>query len=172
MLGPLNINLEDFGVSPRNGFLPAQLPLWRLPNTYYESWEQIVCQLHSLLKSNRLRQEVDLLSILSTSRLETESEWQRAYLLLSFMTHAYIWGGETPSEVCTSIKWCYIHHANKPLEIACCNIRSLLGSRIASRSSPHSYVLRPQSLELHRNTRLRSFPSRQLISAPDVYRHN
>ena len=104
MLGPLNINLEDFGVSPRNGFLPAQLPLRRLPNTYYKSWEQIVCQLHSLLSSNRLRQEVDLLPVLSTSRLEAESEWQRAYLLLSFMTHAYIWGGEIPSEVCIPIK--------------------------------------------------------------------
>jgi indoleamine 2,3-dioxygenase len=100
MFGPLNIKLPEFGVSPQNGFLPNELPLWRLPNNYYDSWEKIVCHLHSLLRSNRLRQEVDSLSILSTSRLETESEWQRAYLLLSFMTHAYIWGGAIPSEVC------------------------------------------------------------------------
>ena len=99
MLGPLDIILEDFGVSPQNGFLPDQLPLWRLPDSYYERWERIVGQLHSLLRTNQLRQEIDSLPILSLSRLTAENEWQRAYLLLSLMTHGYIWGGEYPSEV-------------------------------------------------------------------------
>jgi indoleamine 2,3-dioxygenase len=98
MLGPLNIVLEDFGVSLQNGFLPDDMPLWQLPNSYYESWESIVGQIPSLLRTKRLRTEVDSLPVLSPSKLEAENEWQRAYLLLSFMTHAYIWGGDRPSE--------------------------------------------------------------------------
>lgn len=98
MLGSLNVNLNDFGISSQNGFLPDQLPLWRLPDTYYGAWEKIVDQLPSLLKRNRLRQAVDQLSVLSASRLGVENEWQRAYVLLSFMTHGYLWGGEKPSD--------------------------------------------------------------------------
>jgi indoleamine 2,3-dioxygenase len=99
MLGPLNIVLGDFGVSSRNGFLPHDLPLPRLPDPYFEAWEEIVDVLPILLKSRRIRNEVDRLSILSISRLASEREWQRAYLLLSLMTQAYIWGGQKPSEV-------------------------------------------------------------------------
>ncbi|KAG0650363.1 Indoleamine 2 [Hyphodiscus hymeniophilus] len=98
MLGPLNIPLEEFGVSSSTGFLPDQLPLWRLTNAYYDSWETILHRLPSLLRQHRLRCEVDALPTLSTSRLVAENEWQRAYLVLSFLTHAYIWGGESPSE--------------------------------------------------------------------------
>jgi indoleamine 2,3-dioxygenase len=102
MFGPLNIPLSDFGVLLQNGFLPDQLPLRRLPDLYYESWERVVGRMPSLLTLNRLRCEVDALPVLSTSGLASEKEWQRAYLLLSFMTHGYIWGGEKPSEVCLS----------------------------------------------------------------------
>ena len=100
MLGPLNIVLEDFGVSSRNGFLPDRLPLMHLSNPYYEEWEHIVDCLPQLLNDNTIRNKVDKLSLLSTSKLGSEREWQRAYVLLSFMTHAYIWGGVRPSEVC------------------------------------------------------------------------
>ena len=160
MLGPLNICLEEFGVSALNGFLPSRLPLWRLPSPYYQSWEQIVRQLHLLLRSNRLRQEVDLLSVLSTSRLEAEDEWQRAYLLLSFMAHAYIWGGRTPSEVCPLIKCCYSCHANNSLEVTSYNIRSLLGSRVTPWSTTHGNLRRPQPLEFRSSPRLRPLSSR------------
>lgn len=99
MLGPLNIALEDFGVSFRKGFLPGELPLQRLPDPYFEAWEEIVSVIPILLKSKCIRNEVDRLSILSISRLTLEREWQRAYLLLSLMTQAYIWGGTKPSDV-------------------------------------------------------------------------
>lgn len=49
--------------------------------------------------SKRLRGVVDRLPVLSTEFLLTEPEWQRAYVVLSFMVHAYIWGGETPSDI-------------------------------------------------------------------------
>lgn len=98
MLGPLNIVLKDFGVSSRNGFLPDKLPLLRLLNPYFEAWEEIVDRLPFLLKNNHIRNEVDKLSILSVSKLTSERELQRAYLLLSLMTQAYIWGGAKPSQ--------------------------------------------------------------------------
>ena len=99
MLGPLNVVLKDFGVSVENGFLPDQQPLQKLVDQYYSSWETIAGQLSALLQDQTLRQEVDKLPVLSTSKLSSKREWQRAYVLLSFMTHAYIWGGDQPSQV-------------------------------------------------------------------------
>ncbi|KAI9734621.1 MAG: hypothetical protein M1834_002222 [Cirrosporium novae-zelandiae] len=99
MLDPLYHLLEEvYGVS-KNGFLPAHQPLKCLPDRYYQPWEAIVGRLPALLLvDDRLRGEVDDLEILITSRLHREEEWQRAYLLLGLLTHAYIWGGEKPAE--------------------------------------------------------------------------
>ncbi|KAE8444203.1 hypothetical protein EG329_000800 [Mollisiaceae sp. DMI_Dod_QoI] len=98
MLGPLNINLADFSVSPRNGFLPDEVPLIRLSDPYYLEWESIVGRLPLLLQTKSLRVSVDRMQLLSTSHLVSEPGWRRAYLLLSFMTHAYIWEAGGPSE--------------------------------------------------------------------------
>jgi indoleamine 2,3-dioxygenase len=59
--------------------------------------------LPELLKDRTLRNEVDALPILSTEHLTSENEWQRAYSILAFLTHSYIWGGEKPSEVYISL---------------------------------------------------------------------
>lgn len=96
---PIAGKLEGFEVS-QNGFLPEQLPLHRLPGSYYESWELILDHLPSLLSTSSLRSEVDRLEVLSTAWLVSQREWQRAYLILSFLTHAYIWESGGPSEVC------------------------------------------------------------------------
>lgn len=106
MLDPLNISLADYGISPRQGFLPEDLPLMELSDPYYRPWELITHNLPLLLQRGVLRQRVDKLPVLSLSYLKTESEWRRAYLLLSFMTHAYIWGGEQPLEVSLSKQIC------------------------------------------------------------------
>ena len=95
---PLVGKLPDFEVS-QNGFLPERLPLQRLPKSYYESWELILDHLPSLLSASSLRSKVDRLEVLSTSGLVSKREWQRAYLILSFLTHAYIWESGGPSEV-------------------------------------------------------------------------
>jgi indoleamine 2,3-dioxygenase len=97
MLGPLNINLVEFGVSQKNGFLPDTNPLPRLDS--HAEWEILVDEIPHLLESKRFRQSADAMPILDTSSLGEEPEWRRAYHLLSFMTHAYIWGGSQPSEV-------------------------------------------------------------------------
>ena len=99
MLPPLPV-LGDYGISPEYGFLPAELPLERLPDPYYNKWEAIVANLQGLILSKRLRGVIDRLPILSTAGLEHDSEWRRAYSLLCFMAHGYIWAGDIPSEVC------------------------------------------------------------------------
>ncbi|KAK5636916.1 hypothetical protein RRF57_012628 [Xylaria bambusicola] len=89
-----------------NGFLPVKQPLKRLPDPYYLQWEQVMDELPTLLKEKNIRNIVDNLEILETDRLITEREWQRAYVILCFLTHSYIWGGDVPSEIlppCISI---------------------------------------------------------------------
>jgi indoleamine 2,3-dioxygenase len=97
MLPPIPV-LAEYGLSPTHGFLPETLPLSRLPDPYYNRWEAVVANLQALILSRRLRGVVDRLPVLSTVGLEHESEWRRAYSLLSFMLHGYIWGGDTPAD--------------------------------------------------------------------------
>lgn len=98
MLPPLPA-LDDYGLSVEHGFLPVEIPLGVLPDPYYGRWEAIISNLQALLLSKRLRGLIQDLPILSTSRLGHLAEWRRAYVVLSFITHAYIWGGDEPEEV-------------------------------------------------------------------------
>lgn len=89
---------EDYNVSKKNGFLPTDTPLERLPDSYYDPWEDVINGLQGLILSRRLRETVNTLPVLSTDRLVTEAQWHRAYSVLAFIAHAYIWGDDTPSE--------------------------------------------------------------------------
>lgn len=93
------ILLEEYRISPENGFLPGALPLQRLQDSYYESWEGIAHDLPVYIKTGSIRQAIDSLPILSTSKLEGEAEWRRAYVVLAYLSHAYVWGGEKPKDV-------------------------------------------------------------------------
>lgn len=96
---PLIPDPVEYDVSPLTGFLPEELPLETLPDPYYRPWETVAVNLQALLLSKRLRGVIDRLPVLSTEHLQQEGEWRRAYLLLAFMSHSYIWGGDEPSEV-------------------------------------------------------------------------
>ncbi|KAK6080929.1 fungal specific transcription factor domain-containing protein [Seiridium cupressi] len=82
----------------KNGFLPSAAPVRQLTDPYYSTWELLVQNLPDLLKGQLLRQVVDGCQVLSTENLRSEGEWRRAYAVLVFLMHGYIWGGETPSE--------------------------------------------------------------------------
>lgn len=69
-----------------------------MPDPVYEKWEKIVANLQSLLLSKRLRTVIDKLPIIPATHLYTESEWRRAYTVLIFLAHGYIWGGDKPAE--------------------------------------------------------------------------
>ena len=98
MIPPLP-RLSDYDISPEYGFLPAEIPLKVLPDSYYGPWEAIIQNLQGLILSKRLRSLVDALPVLDTDALLTEAEWRRAYSVLAFIAHAYIWGGDTPADV-------------------------------------------------------------------------
>ncbi|KAI0803866.1 Indoleamine 2,3-dioxygenase [Xylaria sp. FL0064] len=91
--------LDLYPLMSKNGFLPVKQPLKRLSDAYYQQWEQIMDELPILLKAKAIRKRVNNLRILTTARLNTEREWQRAYVILCFLTHGYIWGGDVPSEI-------------------------------------------------------------------------
>ncbi|OAA39067.1 Indoleamine 2,3-dioxygenase subfamily [Metarhizium rileyi] len=97
MLPPVPL-LADYGLSAGHGFLPDILPLTHLPDPYYNKWEAIAANLQALVLTRRLRGVVDRLPVLSTVGLEHEAEWRRAYSLLCFMAHAYVWGGDSPAD--------------------------------------------------------------------------
>ena len=101
--------LKDYGISPQTGFLPTELPLQCLPHPVYERWERIINNFQSLLLSKRLRTIIDKLPVIPCSHLDTEPEWRRAYSILTFMAHGYIWGGDKPCEVRLGSR--YISHA-------------------------------------------------------------
>ncbi|KAJ4366758.1 tryptophan 2,3- dioxygenase [Ascochyta clinopodiicola] len=98
MLPPLP-RLGDYDVSPLNGFLPSDIPLDVLPDPYYQPWETVVRNFQGLILTKRLRRTVDALPVLSTDLLLTQAEWQRAYSILGFFAHAYVWGGDRPADV-------------------------------------------------------------------------
>ncbi|KAJ3064137.1 hypothetical protein HK102_008277, partial [Quaeritorhiza haematococci] len=84
--------LEDYGIHPQHGFLAVDPPpLKRLPS-YYEPWESLLDNLQALLLADRLRESVRKLPILDTSKLRTQRQWERAYVVLSFLGHSYVWG--------------------------------------------------------------------------------
>jgi indoleamine 2,3-dioxygenase len=87
-----------------NGFLPGQLPLTLLPDPYYGPWESLVRNLSKIIKDKTVRLLVHELPVLSVSRLKTAPEWRRAYVILSFLAHGYIWGDDHPAEVSTILK--------------------------------------------------------------------
>jgi indoleamine 2,3-dioxygenase len=90
--------LDSYGIS-HNGFLPAESPCQCLSDNYYKPWEDIAGCLPELIAILQARARIDELPTLSTTSLVDESEWQRAFLLLSAFAQAYIWAGQKPIEV-------------------------------------------------------------------------
>ncbi|KAL4941828.1 hypothetical protein BDV06DRAFT_222738 [Aspergillus oleicola] len=98
LLSP-DFSLDEYEVSPRNGFLPDAPPLQCLPDPYYAPWEAVAQDLTARIRNGTIREAVNKLPVLSPSNLKTTPEWRRAYVVLSYLTHAYVWGGETPKDV-------------------------------------------------------------------------
>jgi indoleamine 2,3-dioxygenase len=89
-------DLATYQVDSIRGFLPKSDPLKQLPREY-EAWEQIALRIPVLLSTGRLRTKLDQLATLDPGRLEGERQLQRALMLLSFLSSAYVWGGKEPA---------------------------------------------------------------------------
>ncbi|KAI1323306.1 IDO-domain-containing protein [Xylariaceae sp. FL0255] len=89
---------SKFSIS-QNGFLPSRQPLAHLSDPYYKPWETLVRALPDLLRENTFQGVISNLDVLSTSKLISEEEWRRAYVILSFLAHGHIWGNDVPCEI-------------------------------------------------------------------------
>lgn len=117
MLYTPDISLVEYGVSLQNGFLPEVPPVRRLGDPYYSPWEDIAQDLPELIQTGTIRRSVDGLDILSTKKLRGEPEWRRAYVVLAYLTHAYIWGGDKPKDVLLPLSQYYLSRIS--LHISC-----------------------------------------------------
>lgn len=111
----LRLALSDFDISDTTGFISPEPSLDRLPAACFVSWEDLVSSLPTLVKEKRIRQEVHRLppTEFSEDTLKSEKEWQRAYVLLCFISQAYIWvDGEAglPDKVpeVLAVPWCRV----------------------------------------------------------------
>ena len=84
--------LQAYDVSPERGFLPRQDPLRCLP-AEFDRWEELAQNLPKLLVSDRLRVRIESLPMTETGTLRQGPELERAMLVLSYLGHAYVWGG-------------------------------------------------------------------------------
>lgn len=144
--------LSSYGIS-RNGFLPAEAPLVKLPHSYYEPWECIVAELPILIETQAIRSRVSEIPVLSTSQLTTEAEWQRAYTMLALIAQGYVWVGPEPSEVSWNLFDHNTIHTADSEGLASCNHHPSAEDCCPSRSLPDRNVRWIQPVELAANCR-------------------
>jgi len=85
-------------LSAERGFLPETDPLQRLPQPF-EVWENTALGLPKLFASDHLRRTLEHLPPFPLEAIDTDRERERAMVLLSYLGHAYVWGGPKPAEV-------------------------------------------------------------------------
>jgi indoleamine 2,3-dioxygenase len=92
------------------GFLPTQDPLTHLPKPY-DAWEEVAHQLPKLLASDQIHRTIQELPPFSFGEVHERRELERAMVLLSYLGHAYVWGGSHPKTVLPArlaVPWHYI----------------------------------------------------------------
>lgn len=83
--------LEQYEVSFTSGFVPTQASR-PLPKSF-EAWEELAKSLPDVLKYGNIVRDVNFLQPCNAGELATESQLQRAYVLLSYIVNAYVHGG-------------------------------------------------------------------------------
>src|ERR1700733_9303636 len=94
-------SIAEIEVNRDRGFLPLQDPLTRLPNAF-DAWEEVAHQLPKLLASDQLHHTIRNLPIFPFDEVHDRREMERAMVLLSYLGHAYVWGGSRPETVLPS----------------------------------------------------------------------
>ena len=109
------LKLSDFDISEKTGFLPPDPPLKRLPGEHFLSWEDTCARIPDLIKNKQLRAEIDSLPErqFNEETLKSKEEWRRAYILITFLSQAYVWAeGEAgvveklPKKL--AVPWCTV----------------------------------------------------------------
>ncbi len=84
--------------NPEQGFLPSADPLTKLSADFNE-WEAVAAQLPKLLLSDQLHGLLSGLQPFPINKLHSPAEIERAMMIVSFINHAYVWGGPRPASV-------------------------------------------------------------------------
>ena len=85
------INIEDYGLSRTLGFLSDTPPLTSFSDNNFSSCDDLVRHLPHLIASKTLRNEVRKLPELDVQSLATDAGRHRAYVVLAFLVHGYVW---------------------------------------------------------------------------------
>lgn len=106
------MELNKYKISAKRGFLPSLDPVLALPKAF-DPWEDIGARLPELIRDKRLRQEVTQLPLIPVSELKREGEWWRAFSLLAFVSHSYVWceGKEGVTNILPqvlAVPWCQV----------------------------------------------------------------
>jgi indoleamine 2,3-dioxygenase len=97
-------DVDTYCISPHLGFLSDNPPLRSFTKSQYAPWDELIANLPRLISSHSLRRTVDdTLPYIDPSDLSTELENQRAYVVLGFLIHAYVWC-ETGDDVATGLE--------------------------------------------------------------------
>ena len=100
-------------LSHERGFLPSEDPLSYLPKPF-DAWEGVASNLPKLFASDHLRRTLESLPPFPLDAISSDRERERAMLLLSYLGHAYVWGGTRPARVLPSrlaVPWYRVAHA-------------------------------------------------------------
>lgn len=90
------LDIKLFDVNPDTGFLPTEFPVTTIDDKYYQPWESLAANLPAILLARNIRSLVDKLPLLSTERLKSVPDIRRAYQILGYLAHAYVWGTNEP----------------------------------------------------------------------------
>ncbi|KNC77200.1 hypothetical protein SARC_10335 [Sphaeroforma arctica JP610] len=83
-------SLRDYDINSKRGFLPEHDPLLSLQHPY-NCWDDAARQLPDYILAGCARRQLNKLPLLHATNLTTDAELQRAYSLLSFLNHTYVW---------------------------------------------------------------------------------
>ena len=88
----------EFGISPTLGFLSPHPPSLEFKDSYYKPWDALTQKLAESITSAVLEEEIAQVPLLHTDKLNDALEYRRAYVVLAFLAHAYVWSKATPNE--------------------------------------------------------------------------
>jgi len=113
------MELNKYKISTNRGFLPSLDPVLSLPKEF-GPWEDIAARLPELIRDKSVREEVEKLPTFSVTELKLEEEWWRAFCLLAFVSHSYVWceGKEGVTNILPkvlAVPWCEVaRHLDMP----------------------------------------------------------
>ncbi|KAL0929588.1 indoleamine-dioxygenase [Colletotrichum truncatum] len=81
-----------------HGFLPFEPSAEEFSDPIYQPWDHLIKQLPALIRSKSIQSVVRTLPLLNIEKLRGEAEFRRAYVVLCFLSHAYIWSSTPPKE--------------------------------------------------------------------------